>query len=737
MHIKKLLVSLSSHLPRIETTHKAIESILNSTMLPEKIVLFLSEQDFPTREIPRSLSRLQSIGLSIIFIKENFKVATKLLPALKMFPDYTIITIDDDRIYDPRMIECLWKAHQLHPNNIISPSARKYNIRGKGPHSIVTHLVDRVRTNLDLVDHGIIDILGREVKYIYGYLAHILCSLLYDTEEFGIFEGFSGVLYPPNSLDQDVHDFDLFCKLTPYADDIWYQVMAMKKGTKVRGLPKEINDSLHIPKDIEGTQDCGLFHKHLPANDYMLYNAVNYFNLFDVSGIPKINNPRCNICKRPVILFSKETRSESLPKESPRSNKKCPGCFNPNPKKILCIGAYDYGNIGDKCYKKVLHHYLTRKLANCKYSYKLYFSPDTVRINTNGDYIDHDSNDQDIDFDFLIIGGGGILCDYPNFSAIKYYCDRAIKYDKPYIFMSVGLQTRIQNPKIYQARNILGNAVTLINNASLVFVRSQTDLSILNSICRGNIHFSRDLGYLVYNLYTSKYSSPKYITLIQTGSVNINNEHIVNKIHTSLEQYNCNKLVVMNFGGLEEPLNSKDFVEWDLFDKSLFESKFPGIKIKIYMGDSISDKLKNSRYPNDNIRKSDLNLKKALKIIEKSHLVITGRYHGKIFADALNVKNESPCFTYKLIAENKMSLLSASPNQLCMSAMMQLDMTAAFIKNYSGLHKPVALWNEEDRNTSIVNINKADPSLPISHLQAMSNELLHEYTTLGEFFTIK
>ncbi|MBY0406317.1 MAG: hypothetical protein K2Q01_01385, partial [Rickettsiales bacterium] len=42
--------------------------------------------------------------------------------------------------------------------------------------------------------------------------------------------GVSGVLYPPGSLHAEVFREDLFLRLFPSADDIWFKVMALKQG---------------------------------------------------------------------------------------------------------------------------------------------------------------------------------------------------------------------------------------------------------------------------------------------------------------------------------------------------------------------------------------------------------------------------------------------------------------------------------------------------------------------------
>lgn len=41
--------------------------------------------------------------------------------------------------------------------------------------------------------------------------------------------GYGGVLYPPGAFDEEVFNEKVFMRLCPYADDIWFFAMALKK----------------------------------------------------------------------------------------------------------------------------------------------------------------------------------------------------------------------------------------------------------------------------------------------------------------------------------------------------------------------------------------------------------------------------------------------------------------------------------------------------------------------------
>ena len=67
LHDKEFIVSLTSWKKRIDIVHNAIESIMNQTVKPDKIVLNLSLDEFPSGndELPENLTSLIDNGLEI------------------------------------------------------------------------------------------------------------------------------------------------------------------------------------------------------------------------------------------------------------------------------------------------------------------------------------------------------------------------------------------------------------------------------------------------------------------------------------------------------------------------------------------------------------------------------------------------------------------------------------------------------------------------------------------------
>ena len=93
----EVILSLTTYGKRLYEVAATIESIMQGSMKPNRIVLWL-ENELQDTELPIALKNQQGRGLEVIFCK-NVRSYKKLVPALCRFPDSAIITIDDDVIY--------------------------------------------------------------------------------------------------------------------------------------------------------------------------------------------------------------------------------------------------------------------------------------------------------------------------------------------------------------------------------------------------------------------------------------------------------------------------------------------------------------------------------------------------------------------------------------------------------------------------------------------------------------
>ncbi len=198
---QKIIVSLTSFPQRIGTVHFTIESIMmQKKVKPDLIELWLAESQFPQKEmsLPQSLRRLQECGLSIRWC-EDLKSFKKLIPALREHPDDIIVTADDDIFYENDWLEKLYTAYQADPKNVYCHKATKFIYEGM-----------------------------HKFKAIGGGKAY------YKTPSFlNKLVGIGGVLYPPHACDADVLKTDVFMKIAPTNDDIWFWLMCVKNNTRV------------------------------------------------------------------------------------------------------------------------------------------------------------------------------------------------------------------------------------------------------------------------------------------------------------------------------------------------------------------------------------------------------------------------------------------------------------------------------------------------------------------------
>lgn len=208
MSEKRIIVSLTSFPAAIPYAVQAIRSILQGSLLPDKIVLYLDTQKFPDKKLPSELETLKTECLifEVRFDPAEIRSYKKLIPALRDFPNDIIVTIDDDIAYHKDMLRNLFKVHKQLPNAIISHRVRKVILNA--PYKA-----------------------WRKYKwYDFIFKRHIFDYHAMQT-------GVGGVLYPPHALDENMLDPVLFTALAPTNDDIWFWTAAVSKGTYVVPVP--------------------------------------------------------------------------------------------------------------------------------------------------------------------------------------------------------------------------------------------------------------------------------------------------------------------------------------------------------------------------------------------------------------------------------------------------------------------------------------------------------------------
>jgi len=214
----QLIVSLTSYPARIKQIHKTINTLLNQTLKPDRLILWLTKEQFENRELPENLLKLRDLGLEIKWYSD-LKSYKKLIPALREFPNDIIVTADDDLYYQRDWLESLYSAYLKNPKYIYTRRAPEI-VNKKAYFAITPHYLN--------------------TNYKPSYTNQIM--------------GGAGTLYPPGSLYKDIFDEDKIKKLIPTYDDIYFWAMAVLGGSKI-ALVK--NKDLGI-YNVENTQDEAL-----------------------------------------------------------------------------------------------------------------------------------------------------------------------------------------------------------------------------------------------------------------------------------------------------------------------------------------------------------------------------------------------------------------------------------------------------------------------------------------------
>lgn len=220
---RNLIVSFTSFPDHIGDVWKVVECLKKQTVLPEKIILWLSDEQFPGGSgIPDTLRKQEDSLFNIRLVKDDVRSHKKYLYVLQEYPDMTLITCDDDVFYDPRMIERLVNTSLRFPNCIISNH---------------THII-RHTSNGELTAYR------QWSSEVSEYESEDLLQV-----------GVGGVLYPPHCLHPLVIQTDVFRNVAPLADDIWLNAMARLNHTPI---VKASGNVLSLPVANEGPDLCSV-----------------------------------------------------------------------------------------------------------------------------------------------------------------------------------------------------------------------------------------------------------------------------------------------------------------------------------------------------------------------------------------------------------------------------------------------------------------------------------------------
>ncbi len=205
---QQVIVSMTSFPPAIRYAVGAIKSLLRGSVLPDKLVLYLTFAQFGEEGVPEELLDLarENPVFEIRDYDRDIRSYRKLIPALRDFPEAVIVTVDDDVAYGRNMLRDLLRLHEQYPDAVIAHRAKRI-LPGK-PYR-------------------------RWPKYRwYSFVMKRIHRSFANIQT-----GVGGVLYPPHSLDSSMMDEELFSSIAPTADDLWFWAAGVAKGNMVIPVP--------------------------------------------------------------------------------------------------------------------------------------------------------------------------------------------------------------------------------------------------------------------------------------------------------------------------------------------------------------------------------------------------------------------------------------------------------------------------------------------------------------------
>ncbi len=240
----EFILSLTSFPARIDTLHIVIESLIRQKKKPDRLILWLSNEQFSGKEtLPASLLEQERRGLEIRFVDDDLRPHKKYFYAMQEFPQANIITVDDDIFYPPRLIETLINTYEKHQKCICCNRAIRYTLY-KG----------NLKSYLEW------DIVNRNTDVVPNY--RLLPT------------GVGGVLYPSNSLNTELlFNSNIIKQTCLNGDDLWLNLMARMKSTQTVISGRRVG---LIP--VLSTMKSALSANNIySGNDVQISRLIDYF----------------------------------------------------------------------------------------------------------------------------------------------------------------------------------------------------------------------------------------------------------------------------------------------------------------------------------------------------------------------------------------------------------------------------------------------------------------------------
>lgn len=232
---------MTSFPARIDYVHIALKSLMTQSYKPDRIILWLANEQFPNHILPKNLLNLQKYGLEIKWCDDLYGHKKYFYCISEQLPDEVIITFDDDIIYPVDSIKRLMKTHEKFPECLICERAQ----------------------SIDYESDGSLKNPGR-----WKTISNVGCkkpSYSLNPSPGG------GCLIPYNGFCKDAINKQKIKELAYKNDDLWYMFMAAENGTRTVKTQK-----YHKPFSlISGSQTVQMAAENVVGD----YNRIVMHNL--------------------------------------------------------------------------------------------------------------------------------------------------------------------------------------------------------------------------------------------------------------------------------------------------------------------------------------------------------------------------------------------------------------------------------------------------------------------------
>ena len=284
--------------------------------------------------------------------------------------------------------------------------------------------------------------------------------------------------------------------------------------------------------------------------------------------------------------------------------------------KILFAGASGYGNVGDDCYVRLIKRFMK--------DHELLFFNSDLPGGKHPEFPDR--------VDMVVIGGGGLLYGHDeHFKKMNWYCRHAMKRKIPYGFLSIGYQFKPRTIGTWQ-KAVVKKWQPYVQKAAFITVRSESDREYtMDTLEREDVQYYPDLCYLIgKGVKLPVPSPPPRLIIVPGAGVAQSSKRATAKVQ---DLYTNNLITSYIRAG------------WDLGVVRFGAMGDDGYKIKRLR------KLYGKQVVNIDTKGDP---QQCFKHIAESQMVITGRYHGMVFARAAGVQYLTmPMTPYKVYVEDK------------------------------------------------------------------------------------